>query len=201
MKTRLLAAAALAAVPLHAACAQDPEPEASVRDPLAVSGFRAELQAGYDDDGFSNGTLYGGRIGYDLAVGRRVLLGADAELNDVTTHRDLGLPTQPALRAKDGRELYLGARATFVLSRRFRLFGGAGYTRQRQGFFFETSPTPPPIGTFGVERIVFDGYRLSAGAQFLLGKRAFLGAEYRYANYEDFGNRREQLVGSLGFRF
>lgn len=202
MKERFLIAALAAAMWTPVAYAQDPEPEVSVREPLAVSGFRAELLGGYDDDGFSSGLLYGGRIGYDFAVGKRFLLGVDGELNDVDTHRTLSISTQPRLRANDGPDFYLGGRVTFALSSRFRLYGGAGYTRQKQGVFVQTAVTPPPFGTIGVRRFTLDGYRLSAGAQLLLGKRAFLGAEYRGSIYEDFGSsHRDQLVGSLGIRF
>jgi outer membrane immunogenic protein len=201
MKARLLLAAAAAACPIHASFARDAEPGTSVREPLGSPGFRAELLGGSDDDGFSSGVLYGGRVGYDFRVSDRFLLGVDGEVNDVTTHRDLTISTQPTLRAKDGLDLYVGARATIPLSHRFSLFGAAGYTRQRQGFFVQTAPTPPPFGTIGVGHFTFEGYRLGAGAQFSLGKRAFLGAEYRYSHYGEFGTNRGQFVGSLGFRF
>jgi opacity protein-like surface antigen len=201
MKTRFFAVAALAALPIHSAAAQEATSDNSIHEPLVTSGFRAELLGGYDDDGFSSGLLYGGRIGYDFAVGRRFLLGVDGEVNDVDTHRTLNVSTQPRLRAEDGPDLYVGGRATFAVSRRFRIYGGAGYTLQKQGFFIQASPTPPPFGTLGVQGITFEGYRLSGGAQLLLGRRIFLGAEYRYSHYEDFGNHRGQLVGSLGFRF
>ncbi len=201
MKARLLIAALAAAVPTADAYAQEAEPEVSVREPLAMSGFRAELLGGYDDDGYSSGLLYGGRIGYDLAVGDRFLVGLDGELNDVDTHRTLSVAAQPPLRANDGPDLYLGGRVTFALSRQFRFYGGAGYTRLKQDLFIQTEVTPPPFGTFGVKRFTFDGYRLSAGAQLLLGKRAFVAAEYRGSIYDGFGGHRDQLVGSLGIRF
>jgi opacity protein-like surface antigen len=200
MKTRLLIAALAAAVPTHGAQAQDSGPEASVREPLAVSGFRAELLGGYDDNGVTSGLLYGGRVGYDFAVGDRFLLGVDGELNDVDTHRTLSVVT-PSLRANDGPDVYVGGRVTFAASSRLRLFGGVGYTRQKQGFFFQSDPNPPPFGTIVVGHPLFEGIRLTGGAQFLLGKHAFLGAEYRYSTYEDFGSHRGQLVGSLGIRF
>jgi opacity protein-like surface antigen len=201
MKARFLLAAVAAACPLHAACAQGDEPAASVRDPLGSAGFRAELLGGSDDDGFDSGVLYGGRIGYDFRVSDRFLLGVDGEVNDVTTDRTLTISTQPSLRAKDGPALYVGGRATLVLSHRFSLYGSAGYTRMRQGFFIQTDPNPPPFGTIGVGHFTFEGYRVGAGVQFSLGKHAFLGAEARYSHYGEFGTNRGQVVGSLGFRF
>ena len=202
MKARLLIAALAAAMPTHAAYAQDPEPRHPGREPLAVSGFRAELLGGYDDDGFSSGLLYGGRIGYDFAVGSASCSASTARLNDVDTHRTLSVvdPAQPSRQRRAGH--YVGGRVTFALSRRFRLYGGAGYTRQKQGFFVQTAVDPAALRDHRpFERFTLDGYRLSAGAQLLLGKRAFLGAEYRGSIYEDFGGHRDQLVGSLGIRF
>lgn len=197
------AAAVAAALPTHAACGQGPEPENPGREAAATPGFRVEALAGFDTDGYEKGVLYGGRLGYDFRVGRRFLLGVDGELSDVTTDQEFALPGVPHLNAEDGPEFYAGARATFVLSSRFRLHGGGGYTRTRQGFFFQSDPTPPPFGTVAAGRATVEGFRLSAGGQILLGRRAFIGAEYRYSNYGGrfFALDREQVVGSVGFRF
>ncbi len=201
MKARLLIAALAAAVPTHAALAQEPEQRHSGRDSAAAPGFRAEVLGGFDTDGYEGGALYGGRLGYDFKVGRRVLLGIDGEYSDVTTDQEFDFPGLPSLRAEDGPALYVGGRATFVVSSRIRLHGGGGYSRTRQGNFVQLDPNPAPFGTIGTIRRSYDGFRLSAGGQFLLGRRAFIGAEYRYSNYEGFALRREQLVGSIGLRF
>jgi outer membrane immunogenic protein len=200
MKAGLLIAAAAAAFPLQAASAVEAAPEGGGRE-AAAPGLRIEALAGFDNDGFEHGTLYGGRVGYDFKVGRRFLLGLDGEVSDVTTDQEFDFPGLPSLTAEDGPEYYAGGRATFVLSSRFRLYGGGGYTRGKEGFFFQSDPNPPPLGTVASGRRSFDGFRLSAGGQVLLGRRAFLGAEYRYSNYGDFGLNREQVVGSIGFRF
>jgi outer membrane immunogenic protein len=203
MKMKRLAIAALAAaVPTHAACAQDPEPRHAGRDAAAEPGFRVEVLGGFDTDGYQNGALLGGRIGYDFKVSRRFLLGVDGEFSDVTTDQDFGFTGIPGLTAEDGPEYYVGARATFVLSSRLRLHGGGGYTRTKEGFFFQSDPNPPPFGTVASGRSSFDGFRFSAGGQVLLGRRAFLGAEYRYSNYGGaFARDREQAVASIGLRF
>jgi outer membrane immunogenic protein len=202
MKASFLIAAAAAALPFHAALAVEAAtPRSSGRDSAAAPGLRVEALAGFDNDGFEHGTLLGGRVGYDFKVGRRFLLGVDGEYSDVSTDQEFGFPGLPSLTAEDGPEYYAGGRATFVLSSRFRLYGGGGYTRTKEGFFFQSDPDPAPFGTVAAGRRSFDGFRLSAGGQVLLGRRAFLGAEYRYSNYGDFGLDREQLVGSIGFRF
>lgn len=201
MKVRLLIAAIAAAVPTHAAYCQEAEPGHPGREAAAASGFRAELLGGYDTDGWESGVLYGGRVGYDFRVGRRFLIGVDAEYNDVSTDQEFAFPGLPSLTAEDGQEAYVGGRATFVLSGRLRLHGGGGYTRAKQGFFFQSDPAPVPLGTIAAGERSFDGFRLSAGGQLMLGRRAFVGAEYRFSNYGRFALTREQLVGSIGFRF
>lgn len=199
---RLTIAALAAAVSTHAAYAQDPEPKHAGRAAAAASGFRAELLGGFDTDGYQQGVLYGGRAGYDLRVGRRFLLGVDGEFSEVTTDQEFTFPGLSGLKAEDGPEYYVGARATFVLSGEFRIYGGGGYTRTKEGYFFQSDPNPPPFGTVAAGRDSFDGFRVTAGAQVLLGRRAFVGAEYRYSNYGGpFARDREQAVASIGVRF
>ena len=187
-------AAAMAVLPLHAAAAQHPGPLVDVESEDAPGGVRIELLGGYDDDGFEHGLLYGTRIGYDFNLSRRFLLGIEGELSDVTTDQELTLPPT-SLTVRDGPDVYAGARATIAVSDRFRLHGAAGYTRARHGSFFLA-----PGGIIGGQEISHDGFRLSAGAQFLIGRHAFIGAEYRYSDYEQFV-RRNQYVATLGFRF
>lgn len=193
MRNFYVIAAVAAALPVHAARAQE---DANPPAPPA-GGFRAELLVGYDTDGFEEGALYGGRIGYDIPVTRSLLLGIDGELNDVTTDQEF-LPGTPVL--EDGPDAYIGARATLVLSRRFSIYGGAGYSRARQSFFFLINPAGGPFGPVGGEESYQDGYRLTGGAQLNIGRRAFIGAEYRYSDYSGFF-QRDQFVGSIGFRF
>lgn len=196
-------AAALAALPIHAAYAQDETVQVEIAPPARPpGGFRAEVLLGYDTDGFEDGLLYGGRVGYDFRVTPGLLLGIDGELNDVTTDQEFSLfPGPGALVLEDGPDAYVGARATLVLSRRFSVYGGAGYSRARQSFFFLINPAGGPLGPVGGEESYQDGYRVSAGGQLNIGRRAFLGAEYRYSSYENNFFQREQLVGSIGFRF
>lgn len=203
MKAIFLIAAAAAVLPFHSsrAAQSQAETESPGRAAAEASGLRVEALAGFDNDGFEHGMLYGGRIGYDLKVAPRLLLGVDGEVSDVTTDQEFAFPGLPSLTAEDGPEYYVGGRATFVLSKRFRLYGAGGYTRGKEGFFFQSDPNPAPLGTVASGRRSFDGFRLSAGGQLLLGRRAFIGAEYRYSNYGDFGLDREQVVGSIGFRF
>ncbi|HYG48305.1 MAG TPA: outer membrane beta-barrel protein [Allosphingosinicella sp.] len=200
MKARLVIAALAAALPACALSAEEIGAKHPGRDAAAAPGFRAELLGGFDTDGYNDGVVYGGRVGYDFKAGRRFLLGIEGEVNGLTTDDALQSPFPP-LSTGNGPEAYVGGRATFILSSRFRLFGGGGYSRTKQGNFVLLDPDPAPLGTLGTIRRSYDGFRLSAGGQFLLGRRAFIGAEYRFSDYEGFAVSREQVVGSIGFRF
>jgi outer membrane immunogenic protein len=190
----LAIASAALLLPLSAAAAQDPEPAPAAKPDIAPQGLRIELLAGLDDSSFGRqGLLYGGRIGYDLRVARRFSLGLDAELTDVTTKQDIQ-PFSPIV-VHDGPDAYLGARATYALSSRFSLHTAAGYTRARLGHY-ELGPANSIIG---VEQY-YNGYRWSLGGQFRLSRHAFVGAEYRYTNY-DTVQMRDQYVATIGFRF
>lgn len=196
---RLPIAAALAALPLSAAAAQDPDPRnseplAAGKADIAVQGARIELLAGLDDDIFDHGALYGGRIGYDFKIARRFSLGVDAEVTDMTTGQSVNFFSGP-ITINDGPDLYAGGRATFALSRRIRIHAAGGYTHARHGSFFLASN-----GTVGGQEVYHDGFRLGAGGQLSLGRKAFIGAEYRYSEYEGFV-KRDQYVATIGFRF
>jgi len=179
-------------LPIHAAGAQ----EAARSEPVA-GGLRVEALLGSDTDGYEHGALYGGRIGYDFGVGQNVLLGIETELSDVSTDQEFfGSP----IVLDDGPDFYVGGRVTVRVSRRLNLYGALGHTRARQSFFFLIDPNQP-LGPVGGEESYHSGYRTTVGGQFSIGRRAFLGAEYRYSDYGERFLTRGQLVGSIGFRF
>lgn len=172
------AAAVLAATPALAQTA-----------PAAPAGPRVEAVVGYDrvkalgeKDG---GALLGIGAGYDFAVGNGVSLGADVEATESTQKESAG-----GAEVKAGRDLYAGGRVTVAVSPTANLYVKGGYTNAR----FKADD--------GVDSISanFDGYRLGAGGQLALTGKAYVGAEYRYSNYED-GLSRNQVALTLGTRF
>jgi opacity protein-like surface antigen len=186
MKLRWLVCVGAVASPLGAANAQS---------------LRIEALGGYDTDGFEHGAVLGARVGYDFRAGRNVSIGIDGEWNDITSkQRFFGSP----IVIHYGPEVYVGGRITFAvpaISNRLRVFGGAGYSRSRFGNFFLLDPNDL-LGPVGAETRPADGFRLTGGLQVSLGRRAFLGAEYRFTRYSDwFVQSRAQYVGSIGFRF
>ncbi len=167
-----------------------------------ISGPRVELVAGWDkpsfDDTFgvdidADGVVFGIGAGYDFAVGEKVALGIDLEATESTAgfRETDGTDT---VEFDAGRDLYAGVRLTIAASERVNVYAKAGYTNAR----VEATLTTP---TFAEELSgEADGARVGIGTQFAVGKKAYIGAEYRYSNYEA-DLSRHQAVATLGLRF
>jgi len=149
-------------------------------DATAPAGFRIEALAGWDhpsaDGQHADGFLFGAGAGFDFAVGHAVSLGVDVEASD-STAKQSGI--------KAGRDLYAGGRINFGLSSKANLYLKGGYTNGR-------------VSGFGSGDNL-DGFRVGAGGQYVFSGKTYVGAEYRYSNYQsDFS--RHQVVLTVGTR-
>lgn len=192
-----LIAALIAAGLATPAFAQDAPP------PSPMTGFRIEGLVGWDHteilDDDEGGVLYGVGIGYDFQAGRAVF-GIEAEANDSTNNGCLSniIAANDRLCVTSGRDLYIGGRAGFLVGRNVLLFGKAGYTNARYISEYDDG-TPAGASNFSVGTNL-DGIRVGAGAEFGIGRHAFIRTEARYSNYEG-GGDRGALLGAFGFRF
>ncbi|HEV2746344.1 MAG TPA: porin family protein [Allosphingosinicella sp.] len=167
-----------------------------------TSGARVEAVLGYDnvstdiedfDDEGTGGILYGLGVGYDFAVGPTTSIGIDAEATESTSDIEFG-DGEDSAELDAGRDLYVGGRITGALSPSFNLYGKLGYTNARiKGSVTIAGETVSESGNA-------DGIRAGIGGQFALGGNAYLGAEYRYSNYEG-SLQRHQVAGTVGLRF
>ena len=169
-----------------------------------VGGGRIEALVGWDhasvdfddfglnDDLSSNGIVFGIGAGYDFALSPTSSMGVDVELTESTTDLDLTDGTD-TLDVDIGRDIYVGGRVTFAASPTTNIYVKAGYTNARIRVLAESA------GDIFEDSANGDGIRGGIGAQFTVGRNAYVGAEYRYSNYEaDFS--RHQVVATLGFR-
>ena len=220
MKKILAALAIGAVVPACPALAQDaqatftgPRIEATVGWDKSRSGSSVDNDTTRDLDQSIDGLLYGGGIGFDAAVGENFLIGAEAELTDSTAKVDNdGVPNTFNLgRVDAGRDIYVGARAGFIVGERMLVYAKGGYTNARYNL----------VGTDGTvdlnQRLDTDGWRIGAGVEMAVTENAFAKVEYRYSKYNeaefDFNGEtpdssrfridtdRHQVVASVGFRF
>ncbi len=208
-------AATTAAVAIPAA-AQDAGPFTCPRAG-AILGYDA-LRPGDTQDSMirgdqgSDGFLYGGDIGYDVAFNNMVI-GAEAEItgstgrvtNDPRDPNDFGYG-----RVKAGRDLYVGARIGFIAAPTTLIYGKVGYTNARLDL--TRNDTVTETG----RNYNLDGFRVGAGVEQSLTPRTYAKLEYRYSYYGDarlnypdgsstgtFGvnTDRHQVAAGVGFRF
>jgi len=192
-----LAAGLVAGAFVTPAFAQDAPP------PPPMSGFHVEGLVGYDSarilDDSDGGVLYGARAGYDFQSGRMVF-GIEGEASD-STNRGCStgvFAVNDSLCAGAGRELFIGGRAGVIVGRRVLLYGTAGYVNARFRVDYDDG-TAGGSSNFSYGTNV-DGIRVGAGAQFGVGRNAYIRTELRYSNFEG-GSDRGQAVGAFGFRF
>ena len=184
MRAFLLAAVAAAAIATPALAQDGP-----------FTGPRVGVIVGYDalqpgstedsdirgDNQTADGVVYGGDVGYDIAF-RGLVLGAEGEVTGSTSKVNNN-PRDPNNfgygRVKAGRDLYLGARVGTLLSPTTMLYAKAGYTNGRLDLTRNDSRI-----TTG-RHFNLDGYRVGAGLEHEIGRKAYVKAEYRYSNYGD----------------
>jgi len=195
MKKIILAAASVAAIAAFAAPAS-----AQVR-----SGARIEAMAGWDNVSIGledygvdasideSGIVFGIGAGYDFAMGENSSFGIDIEASESTAEGDYEDGGDTA-GINYGRDLYAGLRFTTAVGENTNIYVKAGYTNLRVSVNGEVDDDE--VGGSANA----NGVRAGVGAQFGLGESAYIGAEYRYSNYEA-GLTRHQAVATLGFRF
>jgi outer membrane immunogenic protein len=167
---RILLAAAAALAVAAPAFAQDAAP---------FTGARAGVTLGYDKTQGRDGFTYGGALGYDYALSPKVVVGAEATLEDSTT-KFAGIHAS--------RDLAVSARAGYVLTPQILGFAKVGYDTTRVEFD-------------GVGHTNLEGVRFGGGLEYAVTPRTYVSAEYRRTEYEDgFGGRDAGIVG-IGFRF
>ncbi len=189
------------------------------------TGPRVEAILGYDhtgagsdvdndndrDDQSIDGLLYGVGAGYDVNLGSAVV-GVEGEYTDSTSKSErYDLTDQFGFgRVKQGRDLYVGARAGILANPNTLVYVKGGYTNTKlnvlAGDTDETTDTAFKL----------DGWRIGAGVERAINANTFAKVEYRYSKYEDahinfadgtesseFGidTDRHQVVASLGWRF
>lgn len=167
------------------------------------SGFRIEGLVGYDsaeiNDDSDGGVIYGVGAGYDFQMGRMVF-GIEGEASDSTNRGciDDFVTAGDSFCARAERDLYVGGRLGAVVGRSVLLYGKAGYTNARFQLDYDDG-TPGGASNFSLSDNL-DGVRVGLGAQFAIGRNAYIRTEARYSNYEA-GSDRGGVVGAFGFRF
>lgn len=205
MRIALLATALAATTAFAApAFAQDQDP--------SFTGPRAEIISGWDRvaDGQSgshgnDGVVYGGAVGYDFQVGGAVI-GFEGEATGSTNKATTTsvVVTNDSLRVKSGRDLYVGGRVGFLAGPRTLIYAKGGYTNAKLETRYVNGASTVDTSANA------DGWRVGAGAEFMVSNNVYLKGEYRYSNYNKINGPsastsidldRHQVVGGVGIRF
>ena len=161
------------------------------------SGARAEAHLGLDhaDADFDagggrksgDGLLYGGAVGYDLALDRFVV-GPELCLDFITTKIATTRPIGSF--ATFGREVGASLRMGYAVRDRILVYGRVGYlnTRQTRQILTFSSKTREEAPSFG------------GGIESVLTGRVYGKVEYRYADLSA-GTEKHQVIGGVGIRF
>lgn len=162
------------------------------------TGFRIEGRTGYDNNssgGFSAGGIIGGvGIGYDAEIGSGIVAGVEADIDFASTKYLINLGTAGG-SVSARRDIEASVRFGFKAASSTLVYVKGGYSNgayqsQAEGVGFSFS-----------ESLTADGYRLGAGVEQLLGKHAYVKAEYRYTKYNSIENNRNQIIFAGGWRF
>lgn len=195
MKHLLIATAALGfASTAHAADFTGPRVELRTGwDRVSIDGLRSANPATANVDGDEDGIAYGLALGYDHALGDRVIVGVEAAV-DLSDNEFSGTVGTVRYDVDAKRDIELAARLGTKLTDSILLYGKVGYSNARVKTRLTSGATTIADSSNG------DGVRVGGGLEVALTDRVYAKAEYRYTDYEA-GVSRNQVLTGIGFRF
>jgi outer membrane immunogenic protein len=218
MKKYLLTVAAiLIATP---AFAQD---SGAQDDAGTFTGVRGEVHAGYDNvfakviatdsngtsvaSGSKGGVSYGGEVGYDLAIGQQITVGAYAGLEGSSVKDCTEVFGSDEACLKAGRSITAGARLGFKVTQPLLMYIKGGYSNARLNVTYANGGA----NDFRLGRD-FDGFHVGAGFEYAVNKHVYGKLDYTFTQYDNFDYaaggdsfsanvQRSQVTAGVGFRF
>jgi len=207
MRHTVIIASAVAALGVTAAAhAQDAAPSTSSTElssnGTAFRGFRAEVQAGGDrfqsQGQHDNKFGFGGALGFDGQIGEKIVVGPEVSYWQ-SRAENVTNPLGGTYAQKSFREIGAGIRAGYLVQPNVLVYGIGGYVSDKQRAAFTG---PNNSGTAGAFYNVgkTSGYQLGVGTEYSLNDTVYVGAGYRYSNYND-NTARQRVFLSAGVKF
>lgn len=188
-----LAGVSFAATPAHA---------------QSFAGPRVELNTGYDSLRVNDGVAatpdtldalrVGGALGYDVAVGKGVIVGAEAGFGYDIAGSKSWVQGNTATRVTAGYDFDVSLRAGVKVGPTSLVYVKGGYANSQARARLTVGGTTGTTTTRIKDDA--DGYRLGAGVEQAFGENVYAKAEYRFTDYGDKFTRHQLMVG-LGYRF
>lgn len=197
-----LSAAALVGAASAAQAQDTTSADTSSTSGTSFRGLRAEAQIGNDrfqsQGSHDNHLGFGGAIGFDGQIGDKIVVGPEfsywrSRAENVTN------PLGGTYAHKSFRELGAGIRAGYLVQPNILVYGIGGYVSDKQRAAFTGPNNSGTAGAF-YNRVNSSGYQLGAGAEYSFTDNVYVGAGYRYSNYND-NTARQRVYLSAGVRF
>jgi outer membrane immunogenic protein len=160
----------------------------------------------------TGGLTYGGMVGIDTPVGKRGRVGLEGQVSGSTaawsmasTSTTGGLTTLYEDKLAAGVDYYIGGKAGWMVAPKMQIFATLGYANSR----FTLSERQNGIKTFQGGTSL-SGFRVGAGAEYMLSPHMRARLEYRYTHYGEVAvdtvatglkGERHQVVGGLLYGF
>lgn len=163
-------------------------------DAEVFGGLRLEVQAGFDriggddqvlfdgDDGSKNGLTYGGEAGFDVPLGRTLLVGGYVGVEGSTVEDCFALIGSTNC-ATAPLSLTAGGRVGVTLGRDTLLYAKGGYTRGRVELESNRTTLPPTTVSL---RQNLNGYHVGGGLERQFSRNAYGKIEYVYTRLRGF---------------
>lgn len=163
-------------------------------DAEVFGGVRIEVQAGFDriggddqvlfleDDGSRNGFSYGGEAGFDVPVGRTLLVGGYVGVEGSTVEECFDLIGASGC-SRAPLSLTAGGRVGLALGGGTLIYAKGGYTRGR--VTFDSTRTTFPVTTI-TARENLDGFHVGGGIERQFTRNAYGKVEYVYTRLRGF---------------
>ena len=182
-------------------------------DHLGIKSYK-DLDATQDFSASKIGLSYGGAFGYDVPLNENLTLGAELGLyssSNKWTNPNLAAGKFNTSRVNAGLDVSVGVRLGYALSTKTQVFGKLAYTNTHFGV----------SGTDGsevlYEGVSANGARVGIGIEHHLTRQVYVKLEYDRSQYGSgpidylkstpdastfvLHDSRDQLIGSVGFRF
>lgn len=175
------------------------------------------FSAGNGPSTSKDGAVFGGGFGYDFQR-ENFVVGIESELTSSSGSASWDGIANPAdhLKVEAVRDIFIGARAGYVVMPQLLLYGKIGYSNFKVKNQYDANM---PGSSRIKDKVTSDGFRVGAGLKYRFSGNFYARGEYRYTHYGDVNDYelpepalaavngfdvdvdRSQVIVGIGYRF